>query len=180
MSFLTQLSGFNSSSLALLQRILLVSDGTLTDTIEVTFREPIVVKKITLALLKARRRIDVLDLAEGQSIMDRRILLLGSRSGRAYVYAESLLAVDRLPPRFEQRLIESSTPLGRLWAEYKIEVWKELLSVSQVSIGDLACYFNSETQTELLKRTYRVISGGNPIMVITEYFPLTYPEAVPA
>ena len=41
MGFLAQFDGFDASSLDLLQRILLVTDGTLTDTLEAAFLGPI-------------------------------------------------------------------------------------------------------------------------------------------
>ena len=47
--------------------------------------------------------------------------LRGSRSGTNHVYAESLIAADRLGPAFRRGLVESDVPLGRLWIEQKLE-----------------------------------------------------------
>ena len=41
---------------------------------------------------------DQLELPAGAPLLERKILLYGETSGRSYVYAESLLALDRLPP----------------------------------------------------------------------------------
>ena len=46
MSFLLQLEDFDPHSLGLLQRIFLVSDGTLTDTLEAAFLEPVGIVKL--------------------------------------------------------------------------------------------------------------------------------------
>ena len=48
MAFLAQFGDFDASSLDLLQRVLLVSDGTLTDTLEAAFLEPISLRKIVI------------------------------------------------------------------------------------------------------------------------------------
>jgi len=174
MTFSAQLSRFNTGSLDLLQRILLVTDGTLTDTIAAAFSEEIGLRKLELETRPACCRIESLDLNEGQLVMKRKVLLVGQSTGKTYVYAESLLAVDRLSPQFRQGLIVTNTPLGRLWSEHRLETWKELLQVDRVQMGELACHFQPTNRCDLLTRTYRLISGGRPIMLITECFPTVY------
>ena len=90
----------------MLQRILLISDGTLTDTLEAAFLEPITLRKVALQVAPARQAVAELDLAAGETGMERKIFLCGESSGRAYVYAESVLVLDRLPPRFREELLE--------------------------------------------------------------------------
>jgi chorismate-pyruvate lyase len=158
--FLQQLCGFDSRSLPLLQRILLVCDGTLTDTIEAAFQEPIILHKVEVTVARATEHVPELAIEPGAEVMRRRIELRGGNSGRVYVQAESLLALDHLPEGFRRDLVESNVPLGRLWSDYRLETWKELLTVRR--------------EDEMLTRTYRVISGGRPIMRITESFPVAY------
>ena len=177
MAFLAQFGDFDASSLGLLQRVLLVSDGTLTDTLEAAFLEPISLRKIAIQVVPAQRALPELDVFPGESLMERKILLCGKNSGRAYVYAESVLVLDRLPPRFREELLQSDTPLGRLWSEHKVETWKELMAVSRHPMGDLAAHFHTAPESDCLVRRYRVISGGQPIMAITEHFPATYGTA---
>ena len=175
MGFLLQLGGLDLSALPLLQRILLVSDGTLTDTLEAAFLERIGVQKNVMDVSTAPSRIDALELDAGQAVMRRRILLFGEVTGRRYLYAESSIVVDRLPPRLRQELLESNKPLGRLWVEHKLETCKELLDAARRPAGDLASHFaGCEPDREFLVRTYRVISGTRPLMLITEYFPALY------
>jgi len=173
-AFLQQLDGFDPSSLDLLQRILLISDGTLTDTLEAAFLEPIALRKIDLKVVASPAPVPDLALAAGEALMERKVVLQGETSGRNYVYAESLLALDRLPPRFQNDLVATDVPLGRLWAEYKLETWKELLAVWRRPIGVLAEFFPGNGQTDLLARRYRMISGGRPLMLITEHFPTAF------
>jgi len=174
-SFLLRLGGLDLQALPLLQRILLVSDGTLTDTIEAAFLEQIGVRKTAVDVSAVTSRIDALDLDVGHAAMRRSIVLFGKSTGRSYLYAESLIAVDRLPPRFREELLESDKPLGRLWVDHKLETYKELLVVTRRAVGDLARHFEAyKPNREFLVRTYRVISGARPLMLITEYVPDSY------
>jgi chorismate-pyruvate lyase len=172
--FLAQFDGFDASSLDLLQRILLVTDGTLTDALEAAFLEPIGLRKIALNILAAPAPVDELDLLAGAPLLERKILLYGETSGRPYVYAESLLALDRLPPRFREELMHSDTPMGRLWSEHKMETWKELLTVARHPMNKLAPYLGTTAGADCLVRRYRLISGGRPLMIIEEHFPAKY------
>lgn len=169
MSFLSQNPDFDHRSVGLLQRLFLISDGTLTDLVEAAFLEPIAIRKLYSEI--TRNAVSDLETATGEPVLTRRIAMFGGGTGRTYVYAESLLALDRLPPLFREELVNSDKPLGRLWSEHKIETWKELLSMHRLPAGELAQYFGSG---DLLTRTYRLISQGRPLMVISEYFPVDY------
>lgn len=158
----------------MLQRILLVSDGTLTDTLEAAMLEPILLSKVSINVAPAPAAVPSLELEPGSTIMDRKILLFGATTGRNYVYAESHLAVDRLPENFRRELMESDKPMGRLWSDYRLETWKELLFVAREPVARLAAYFPYATHDDLLSRHYRLISGGRPLMVINEYFPAAF------
>jgi chorismate-pyruvate lyase len=105
LGFLAQFDGFDPSSLDPLQRILLVTDGTLTDTLEAAFLEPIGLRKIAADIGPARAPVTELDLTRGERILDRKIVLYGETTGRPYIYAESLLALDRLPSCFRDELM---------------------------------------------------------------------------
>jgi chorismate-pyruvate lyase len=125
-------------------------------------------------VLPAPAALTHLELEAGQLMMDRKILLVGARTGRNYVYAESQLAIDRLPKGLRQELLQSPKPMGRLWSEYRLEAWKEPLRVSRGPAPELASYFPGGGDQDLLSRHYRLISGGKPLMIVNEYFPTTY------
>lgn len=168
-----QFNGVNPGSLDLLQRILLVTDGTLTDTLETAVLEPIGLKKLTSDISITSSRVEALELDAGQPVMRREILLFGETTGANYVYAESLLALNRLPEQLREELIHSGKPMGRLWSEYKLESRKELLEIEYRPLDDLGAYFKPSS-LNLLSRRYRLISGGKPLSVIRECFPTRY------
>jgi len=171
--FLAQFNNLNPSSLDLLQRVLLVTDGTLTDTLESAVLEPIGLKKLTSGINRASSRVEALDLDAGEPVLQREILLFGENTGANYVYAKSLLALNRFPEPLRDELIHSGKPIGRLWSEYKLESRKELLEIEYRPLDDLGAYFKASS-SNLLSRRYRLISGGKPLSLINECFPCQY------
>jgi chorismate-pyruvate lyase len=171
---LTRLNGFDVNSLAPLQRVLLVTDGTLTEILEANFFERIRLVKVSQEVVSATASHALLDANPGEAVIERKILLQGESSHRNYAYAESFIAVDRLGPAFRDGLLNSHTPLGRLWLEHKLETFKELQEVCSQQADGLCQHFECAAAAPLLVRTYRVFSASKPVMVITEYFPASY------
>jgi len=173
---LASLNGFDANSLEPLQRVLLVTDGTLTEILEANFFERIRLVKISQKVIPATSAHALLDPSPGEVLIERKILLQGEASRRNYAYAESLIAVDRLGQSFGIELVDSNTPLGRLWLEHKLETFKELHEVGCQRASDLCHYFECPEDAPLLVRTYRVFSSSRPVMAITEYFPAAYSQ----
>ncbi len=171
---LARLNGFDVSSLQPLQRVLLVTDGTLTEILEANFLERIRLVKISQRVISASGSHSLF--APEEALIERKILLQGEQSNRNYAYAESLIAVDRLGPSFRDALLNSDTPLGRLWLEHKLETFKELQEVRSHPADGLCHYFECAAAAPLLVRTYHVFSAAKPVMVITEYFPTAYSQ----
>lgn len=164
-----RLAGVDLQTLDPLQRVLLITDGTVTDILEIVFLEPIRLVKIRQRIVPAGSAHLRLHPEAGESILERSILLEGVRSERRYVRAESMIAVDRLSEALRDRLLNSDEPLGRLWIEQKLETFKELLEV----------HCDGEPRRRLdscgpagraVGRTYRVFVGRRPVMLITEHF----------
>jgi chorismate-pyruvate lyase len=170
------LDGIEWHALDPLQRVLLVTDGTVTAILEAAFLESIQVVKLTQEVVKATRSHALLQSSPGEAIVERRVLLRGAATGRNYVYAESLIAVSRMGPAFCRLLFDSDTPLGQLWLDQKLETYKEIVEMRGVAGGPEAEYFEGGG-SEILMRKYRVYSGGIPVMIISEHFPRKFPPA---
>jgi chorismate-pyruvate lyase len=151
-------------------RLLFTSDGTVTDMLQAICGEKIHARKMTQDVSPAERPIDALEIAPGELVMSRRVLLQGERTGTDYVYADSMIAFDRLDIRFQQGLLNSDTPIGRLWRENRLEIFKEILDVRETAAGHLAAYFGTSAGDSLIVRTSRVFMAGRPAMLITEHF----------
>jgi chorismate-pyruvate lyase len=148
-------------------RVLLVSDGNLTNMLQAYFLEA-----IDLRLVTQNRSYHASEFETGGIFLRRQVVLYGKKSLRPYVYAESRLALDDLPLEFARDLEQTDLPLGRLWLHHRLETFKELLDVSITTHETASGHLGKDGSSPLLKRSYRVISRGRPCMVIHEYFPL--------
>ena len=167
-------SHIDPSRLSAFQRILLTTDGTLTEILEAYLFEPIQIVKLSEEIILTTQDIPPLDLKSGSEVIERKVLLQGKISLKNFIYAESLLVHKRLEPKFRDELLKSKIPMGRLWLEHKIETFKEIIDSSQQLAENLSNYFNIQTEDRMLGRTYRVFSNHQPIMMITEKFPENY------
>lgn len=102
-------------------------------------------------------------------MLQRAATLRGRISGSSYVYAESVIALGRLPTRFRLRLESSIDPIGRILTDMGIVVTRENL-VESPGFDLSPCNGATQVGDSLLARTYRLDSGQTPLMVITEWF----------
>jgi len=167
-------SHINPAVLSPFQRILLTTDGTVTDILEAYLFEQIQVVKLAEALHPTPQTIPELDLVAGTEVIDRQILLKGKISQRHFIYAESLIVPSRLDETFRHELLKTRTPIGKIWLDQKVETFKEIIISGKEPAHSLAEYFGISPDDTLLFRTYRVISNKQATMLITEKFPESY------
>lgn len=164
----------NPARLSVFQRIILTTDGTLTEILEAYLSEKIKLVKLSETLAPAAEDNPLLDIEGGQEVIERKILLQGKISLNNWVYAESILVPDRLEEKLKHGLLVSQEPMGRLWLEHRLETFKEIVDSAWEPAADLARHFKIEKSDKLLSRSYRVFSGRKPIILITEKFPETF------
>ncbi len=164
----------NPLALSAFQRILLTTDGTVTEILEGFCGESIRLVKLFQEVSTLDRAMSSLELAWGQQVLRRNILLQGRMSLVNFIYAESAIALDRLDEPVRNGLIQSQKPIGLLILEQRIETFKEILDCGREPAGPLADYFQIDADASMIFRTYRMINKGHPIMVITEKFPESY------
>ncbi|MEH2232810.1 MAG: chorismate pyruvate-lyase family protein [Nostoc sp.] len=156
------------------QRILLTTDGTLTEILEAYLLEKIQLVKLSEKVVKNTKYIPALDLDIGTQVIERKILLQGKISLNNFIYAESTIVPERLDTKLKDRLIKSQEPMGRVWLEHKLETFKEIIDSAIETAEDLSEFFNIAREDKMLSRTYRVFSNKKPIIMITEKFPESY------
>jgi chorismate-pyruvate lyase len=166
-------SALHLAELSIFQQILLITDGTLTNILETYVGERLQVRKLSEENRPGAHEAWLL-LKQGSTVIERKILLQGTRSQSNWLYAESLIVPDRVDHIFQDRLVTSQEPIGKLWLEHKVETFKEILQTYQERAEDLARYFAIHPDDTLLCRTYRVLSNRQPTMLITEKFPASY------
>jgi len=170
----TEGRGLVDSAPALLQRVLLTTDGSVGRILENYAGEAIEAVKLEQFDSAGGEVCHALDLTTDDERLTRRVLLRGSQSGRSLLYAETLVALDRLHPLVRSGLLSTSEPIGRLLTTARAETFRDILSAGRVRAGAIGAHFDIGEDEDLFVRTYRIICGGRPVMLITEKFPTTW------
>lgn len=169
----TSETSVNFNALSVAQRMILTTDGTLTNVLEAYYLEPIQIIKLQEEPLCIIGE-NPLAISPEHEIIDRITLLQTQQSQQNCLYAESIIIKTHLQTQFTEGLASSNKPIGKLWNEYKIETFKETLYRFVEPAAHLANYFGVKPETLLIGRTYQVISQKQLIMLITEKFPETF------
>ncbi|WP_052262203.1 chorismate--pyruvate lyase family protein [Pseudoalteromonas luteoviolacea] len=159
---------YNVNNLSYLQKIILGTDGTVTQLLENIVGEKIVVDK----LLEAD--IAVLPHEEEMHCQRRVITLNGGKTGLPYLYADSLVYHGNMNVNFSRALTQTRIPIGKAWEKFQIETYKTLLSWGFEYANELSQHFAIEPHDLVVYRTYLVYSQGKKIFRITEKFPLAW------
>lgn len=152
-------------------RTLMVTDGTVTKSLEAYFWEVVKVENLGQSVMTLGREIEWLDAHRGDAVLERHVRLMGADSGTIYTYAESLLRHRLLPERLQHALLEGKIGIGELLRECGLETYRELLDFGVEPIGDLGAVFGDGVSGALIYRTYRIALRGEPVILITEKFP---------
>lgn len=163
----------DTSELTLVQRLLLTTDGTITHILEAFTNERVEIVKLDEAVGVSQPGDAGLDVEEGELLLRRRVLIRGSVTKTPLIYAVSSIAVRRLPPPVHHALVHTDEPIGRVLFAHRTESLREILQVRREPAGDAAACFGVDPEDWALCRTYRILAGGRPIMLIDEKFPET-------
>jgi chorismate-pyruvate lyase len=152
-----------------LEKALGGAGGTVTACLEQLVGEPIDAQVGSQETVVAPSS-NGLGVEAGHPLLARSATLRGRRSGRSFVYAETILVPSRLSDGFLRRLGSSRDPIGRILEEEGIAVTREPLSGPDGSTASASDRTGSSIGECLLARTYRVDAAGAPVMVISEWF----------
>ena len=169
----SDLQPVNMRALSPFHRALLVIDGTVTTFLEAYTLEPIEVVRLGQAVQPLSEANPWLDLEEGAEVLARHVRLEGRYTHRLYASATSLIALDRLPPDIASGLDVEGGGLGRILNSAKAENRREILWYGRERNHPIGR--SGPSSHEFIVRTYRIIQGGQPIMLISEKFPTDEP-----
>jgi chorismate-pyruvate lyase len=158
----------DDESLTVPQKVLLTTDGTVTQLLEIYTGEKIRVEKLEHALVKGGP--PSLCVSATEPVLSRRILLRGAT--RPYMYAHSWLVPSRMPQGMQEAILQTDTPIGQLWKAARLETFREIIDFRREQDREVAGLFGVEAL--LLSRTYLISTGGAPMGLIAEKFPATY------
>lgn len=160
------------SALTPFQRALLAIDGTVTQFIEAWSLEPVAVRRIGQCNDSLESAEPWLELDAGAPVIRRRVLLSGTQSGRFYAWADSLIAAGRIDVRMRGALDLQGGGIGRILIEAGLESRREALWYGREGPGGAPAVVTGLWSGDFLLRSYRVLVAGQPLMLITERFPL--------
>jgi len=166
-------SSLDPRQLSSFQRILLTTDGTVTEILEAQVWETIQIVKLYQDLIETDASIPYLDIGPQSPALIRKVLLRGKSSHKNYIYAESIVARDRLDERILHGLTETQKPVGLLMLEMRLETYREILTCKLEPAAEIGQYFDMPPEANLISRTYRVFANEQPFLLITEKFPET-------
>jgi chorismate-pyruvate lyase len=152
-------------------RVLLVTDGTVTKSLEAYFWESIKVENLGQGPVTLDEDIPWVGIKRGEEILQREVRLKGADSGRVYAYAKSWLKLRLLPEALRADLLSGRIGIGEMLRERGLESYREIMDIGSESDESLAPVFDIRPCGELLYRTYRVFIHHEAGMLITEKFP---------
>ena len=160
--------------LSTLQKLILLTDGSVTTLLEVITGKPVTVSTLTQRIVKADHEIaELLEIEEGDSINYRVVTLRNVDSEKPLIYAESYTPIARLQKEFKYDLMKADMPIGTIMKERKIESRREIEKIEMIFNDELSDIFDVSYHVPMLSRTYNIISNNMVLIRIIETFPLT-------
>jgi chorismate-pyruvate lyase len=138
-------------------RVLLVTDGTVTKTLEAYYWEPISVTEVDQHEVILAEDNEKLSASKGETLLKRSIKLMGENSGQCYAKADSLIRLQQLPKTIREKLISGEIGIGELLRESGLETYRKLIDIG-------------EKETNTIYRSYQIIIDHMPAILVTEYF----------
>ena len=140
--------------LAPAERLLLVTDGTVTHMLEALTRGPVAVV--------------IVDRDETGGVLHRQVRL-ETDAGAVLLWAESTIHVECLPSVLRGQLVNGDIGIGQALRDARIDTHRDIGSFGYLSSAHDGFPAFIQAQQDLIRRTYRVHANGVAMMTITEY-----------
>ncbi|PCJ14624.1 MAG: 4-hydroxybenzoate synthetase [Gammaproteobacteria bacterium] len=153
-------------------RTLLVTDGTVTKTLEAYFWEPIVITPLGQQVEPLQEDLEGMDRKKGDEILRRNVSISGESSSDIYAYATSIINLNALPSDVCEQLVHGKIGIGELLRDKGLETYRQVIDIyreinEEVLPGSPCTYCG-----ELICRTYHIHLNHAPVIQVTEKFPL--------
>ncbi len=148
-------------------RTLLVTDGTVTKTLEAFFWEPMQIERIEQALVALDEAIEPMQCGAGHEVLRRSIQIVGAETAAIYTYATSILNLAALPEPLYEPLVSGSIGIGELLRDHGLETYRQVFDIFFESLDGPA-----DAQVQCVCRSYYIYYRQQPVIEVTEKFPL--------
>lgn len=149
-------------------RTLLVTDGTVTKSLEAYYWEPVAVVSITQDLVDLPARETLFETSVHSQYLHREIQLVGQYTDKVYATADSYICLDKLPSTTAKRLIANQIGIGELLRDEGLESYREIFDFG-LSIQPIA---DGKQPQSVAYRTYVINIDGAIAIEIIELFPI--------
>jgi len=159
--------------LSSLQKLLLTTDGSITNTLEVLTGNEVKIETIYQAIGRADEYLaERLNISKGDEINERIVRICNSINDKTLIYAKSYAPLKRANDPFSNDLFKADIPIGKILERYKIESRREIKDINFLhadkKISQVFGIFEKEI---LLWRNYSIIKDGEILIDIYEMFP---------
>lgn len=155
------------TSLSPVQRSILGSDGSFTLLLTALLGHEVNVALIEQRIDRMPHYGEAIQLEASARILNRNVRLYVEQD-RNIVFASSVIALDRIPAPLASDLLAGKETIGRILRKHRLETFRELVDWGSAPTPDEAVgYFSN---MEMMYRSYRIISRGTPVMIVTEFF----------
>ena len=151
-------------------RTLLVTDGTVTKSLEAYYWEPVRIEDVVIRRTRAEAAIEWLDSGADEDVIVRSVQLRGGVSRRLYASAFSIIRMAPLPESLQTRLLSGEIGIGELIREVGLETYRELLEFGATQ--DMTPFGGRATEVECVYRSYRIMVEHRPAILVSECFPI--------
>ena len=142
-------------------RTLLVTDGTVTKSLEAYFWEPIAVITERQECTRLVQASPLLKVAEAEPVIVRDVRLQGATSKHVYTRASSVLVIKALSESISEQILAGTMGIGELLRSKGMSTYREIMDFG---------YCSQATEATLF-RTYVINHEDQPAIQITERFP---------
>jgi len=155
------------------QKILLGTDGSVTQLLEAVTGHAVTIRTIEQAVVPADAVVaGNLGVPEGEPVNHRVVELKDATNGQVLIYAVSKTPLSRLNPCIREDLMKADIPIGKIIRQHRIEARREIVCARAApASSETAKIFHILRNEPLLTRQYRIIHRGEPLILITEQFP---------
>jgi len=153
-------------------RTLLVTDGTVTKSLEAWFWEDVKIQTVSNRLEVLNSGLVGLEVAAGDQVLQREVNLKGVQSDTVFACARSTVSLKHLPREIGTALENGDIGIGELLREKGVETYRDIFNINYLSILPEDDQLVASLQAEVLSRSYRIRVNNRPAIIVTEYFPI--------
>ena len=153
-------------------RTLLVTDGTVTKSLEAWFWEEVKIQTVSNHLETLKNGVLGLEIESGDKVLQREVMLKGVKSKTIYACARSTVSLKHLPQEIGLALKKGEIGIGELLREKGVETYRDIFNIDYLVDLPKNDALILSLQTELLSRSYRIRVNGYPAIIVTEFFPI--------